>query len=149
MQFEKIFINDMNGKVSGYHQKGKYEDGEFKIYYNEKINKDDLMHKRYELSDKSVTRPKSCDCNLVVNNNKCDCVNMSDADFIRLCESKINDNKIVIGAKQLRKKLRQMLEIKLDKEILADFKLLVNIMDHDERNEHTEKIVNDLIQKYN
>ena len=147
MQFEKIFINDMNGKVSGYHQKGKYEDGEFKIYYNEKISKDDLMHKRYELSDKSVTRPKSSDDSLLVN-TKYNRVNMSDADFIRLCESRISDNKLVYDAKQLRKKLRQMLETKLDKDILADFKLLVNIMDHDERNEHTEKIVNDLIQKY-
>lgn len=151
MQFEKIFINNDNGKINGYHQKGKYENGKFELYLNKKLGND-------EVSDNLLSYKLESDKMNSVCDNKCDksgaCDNahkskdLNDFEFIKLCENKLQRDELLSKALKLRSRLRALLEREIVPCVLEDFKTLVRVMETEDRNPKTEKVVYGLIQKY-
>lgn len=138
MQFEKIFINNENGKVNGYRQKGKWENGKIELSLNEKFGDDGSNKLAYKENKPRFNKN-------AFNNAQ----NINDAEFIKLCENKLNDNvNFNNKAIDLRVYLRLYLEKNLNVEVLNDFKILVDILDNQEKNESNKKIVEKLIQKY-
>lgn len=125
MQFEKIFINNENGKVNGYRQKGKYENGKIELFLNEKF--DDKFD------------------NILNYNN---IQEISDEEFIKYCENRIVNNVMFDKAYELKTKLRRYLEHNLNEEVLNDFKVLVKIMCSKEKNAENKEIIEQLINKY-
>ena len=143
MQFEKFFINNENGKVNGYHQRGRYENGKLQLSLDEKFGDNKLGDNK--LDNKLETKP---DDKLNYKNNT---QNMSDGEFIKHCENRITNNVIFDNAYELKDKLRHSLENVLDEEVLNDFKILVDIINNKERNRNsnqTRKIIGHLINKY-
>ena len=151
MQFEKIFINNDNGKINGYHQKGKYENGKLELYLNKKIGKDDVSNDLLSYKIESDKLKSVCDDNKCDKQCKCDNTqkcNLSDFEFIKLCENKLQHDELLNKAHKLRNRLRTMLEREVVPCVLDDFRTLVSVMETEDRNPKTEKIVHDLIQKY-
>lgn len=128
MQFEKIFINNKNGKVNGYRQKGKYENGKIELSLDEKFGDN-------KFDNKLIYK---------TNNNK----ETSDEEFIKHCENRIANNTMFNNAYELKIKLRRSLENNLNEEVLDDFKVLVNIINSKEKNVENRKVIEQLINKY-
>lgn len=129
MQFEKIFVNNENGKINGYRQKGKYENGKIELSVNEKFG------------DKY-------DNKLNYKNNKDNIQRTSDEEFIKHCENKLAKDAVFNNASKLKTKLRHCLENELNEEVLNDFKILVSIINRQEKNAENRKIIEQLINKY-
>ena len=128
MQFEKIFINNENGKVNGYRQKGKYENGKIELSLNEKFD-DNKFDNKLNYKNNNIRET-------------------SDEEFIKHCENKIANNAMFNNAYELKARLRRSLENNLNEEVLYDFKILVNIMNSKEKNAENRKIIDQLINKY-
>ena len=150
MNFEKIFITNDNGRVSGYTQEGTYKDGKIIITRCEKLG--DIIHS--SLSNKNKNRvkftPPTSSTNSSSRKQQIESIKHNDEEFIKECEEKIkqdfnsSSNKLI----QLRDKLRTVLKSNLDSDILYDFKVLVHIMDHERPNKRNTRILNKLLEKY-
>lgn len=129
MQFEKIFVNNENGKINGYRQKGRYENGKIELSLNEKIGE------KYD----SKLNHKNINDNIQ---------KTSDEEFIKYCENKLARDAVFNNANKLKAKLRYCLENNLNEEVLIDFKILVSIINSQEKTLESRKIIERLINKY-
>ena len=129
MQFEKIFVNNENGKINGYRQKGRYENGKIELSMNEKFG-------------------EKYDSKLNYKNNNENIQKTSDEEFIKYCENKLARDAVFNNANKLKAKLRFRLENNLNEEVLIDFKILVSILNSQDKNEESRKIIEQLIDKY-
>lgn len=129
MQFEKIFVNNENGKINGYRQKGRYENGKIELSMNERFG-------------------EKYDSKLNYKNNNDDIQKTSDEEFIKNCENKLARDAVFNNANKLKAKLRRSLENNLNGEVLADFKILVSIIHSQEKTAETRMIIEKLINKY-
>lgn len=129
MQFEKIFVNNENGKINGYHQRGRYENGKIELSMNEKIG-------------------EKYDSKLNHKNNNDSIQKTSDEEFIKYCEHKLDRDAVFNNANKLKAKLRRCLESDLNEEVLIDFKILVSIINSQEKTAENRKVIEQLINKY-
>ena len=84
-----------------------------------------------------------------ININKEELKKVNDTDFIKFCETKLDTVVNTFNAaKELRTKMRKELESNVNREILQDFKTLVNITDNPLVNSEKINILTNLLCKY-
>lgn len=84
-----------------------------------------------------------------INFNKEELKNVNDTDFIKFCETKLDTvTNTFSAAKELRTKMRKELESNVNKEVLQDFKTLVNLTSNPLVNAEKNNILTSLLCKY-
>lgn len=144
MDFEKIFIRNDNGRITGYKRKGKLENGKLIFTENEKIN-EKQKHNTKNYNEKLMKENELFPCS---HPDKQNVQELTDEEFIKSCEEKLTKESLFNRALNLRTKLRHMLEIYVDKDILHDFKTLVHILDYEKPNSENTQILNSLLNNY-
>ena len=115
MYFESSYKCNDNGKISGYHKKGKYEDGKITYFVNDKFGDVKSLPSDEKTSIDNVIPTMPTESGLR---------KLSDTELIAHCESLSKDNQLKIKHRQLKDKLRIFIHNQLNNEKYVDERLL-------------------------
>ena len=142
MYFESSYKCNDNGKITGFHKKGKYEDGKITYFINDRYG-DALpqsLPPELEAEAKDVSAPvihTSIDNVIPTIPSPSNLHKLSDAELINTCESLTTNNIYKLRHRDIKNKLRTYIHNQLNnhkcvnENLLNDFKFAVAHCDDD------------------